>query len=751
MNLAKRSRRVTAAELLFRGRELARSTEERLGAAPRPRLPRSAGAGASTLMPEVLVESLRDRETLCGMWKHLFPGAAERAVAVADGVLRNVIPLFSDTVDFGAAVDWHRDYRSGVRAPLSFGRDIDTLDPAVVGDCKNIWELNRCGYFVSLGQAFWATNERRYFEKWKELVGSWIDDNPPDRGMNWSSSLELAMRAVNWLWSSWFFRAELEEDAAFLRRFGETILLHGNRIERHLSRYFSPNTHLTGEALGLLYVGKAYPAAPRSAALAALGESILRAELGRQILADGGYFERATWYHKYTIDFYLHAMALAGPDAAGWAGEGVKRMIAHLALLSESDGTIPLIGDADGGQLLFLDGLKGNVRGACCTAAALLGDGELKDLAGGEFQEETLWLLGPSGLERFERAERTERRSFHSINRETGWYCLRTGMRSGDPFVIFDCGPHGWDACGHAHADLLGVLWCARGTMALVDPGCPVYGGDPALRDRTRSSACHNTITIGGESQSVPGALFRWRRIARPLPARSFVDGGWGFVEGQHDGYDEIGCRHWRGVLFCGGALVVVADVVRCARPVRSILYNMQFAEGSLESSGEGLFRFAPAEGGGPLEMRIFMARADAGSGDRGARTATEPRGSSAPAAGEGIVSRDYNRLAAAPRVAWELGSSSEDLLILTVLSDDPDSLAGFVHDGNGGLRGSAGGARYAIDVESSPPGDRPPGLLVKPRVAVSAEIGGATRVFSLNAGGSDGWRSESAGGGKRP
>ena len=750
MNVPKRSRRVTAAELVFRGRELARTLEERLGAAPRPALAAGAGAGIPAIMPEVLVESLRDREAICGLWKHLFPGAADRAVAVADGVLRNVIPVFSDAVDFGAAVDWHRDYRSGVRAPLSFGRGIDTFDRAVVGDGKNIWELNRCGYLVSLGQAFWATNERRYFEKWKELVGSWIDANPPDHGVNWSSSLELAMRVVNWLWSSWFFRAELEEEGAFLRRFGGTILLHGNRIERHLSWYFSPNTHLTGEALGLLYVGKAYPSAPRSGALVALGESILRAELGRQILADGGYFERATWYHKYTIDFYLHATVLAGPAAAGWQGEAVKRMTAHLALLSEGDGTIPLIGDADGGQLLFLDGRKGNVRGACCTAAALLGDGELKDLAGGEFQEETLWLLGPSGLERFERAERTKRRSFHSINRETGWYCLRTGMRPGDPFVIFDCGPHGWAGCGHAHADLLGVLWCSRGTMALVDPGCPVYGGDPALRDRTRSSACHNTITIGGESQSVPGALFRWRRIARPLLARSFIDGGWGFVEGQHDGYDEIGCRHWRGVLFCGGALVVVADVVRCARPVRSILYNMQFAEGSLESAGEGFFRFAPAGGGDPLAMRLFGTRADARPDGRSARTANEPGGSNAPAAVEGIVSRDYNRLAAAPRVAWELGPSSGDVLVLTLLSDEPGFLAGFVHDGRGGLRGSAGGARYAIDVEASPEGGRPPGLLVKPRVSVSAEGAGAKRVFALNAGGADGWRPESAGGGNR-
>ena len=746
----KRARRASAAELVFRARDLRHTLEERLGVAPRPQL--AAQSGVMNLMPALLVESFREREAVCGLWKRLFPGAAERVVAAAVGVCANRIPIFSDTADLGDAVDWHRDYRCGVRAPLSFGRGIDTLDPAVVGDGKNIWELNRCGYFVTLGQAFWATGDRRYFEKWKELVISWIDANPPDRGINWNSSLELAMRAVSWLWSSWFFRAELEADDAFLLRFGETILLHGDRIERHLSRYFSPNTHLTGEALGLLYIGKAYPAAPRSRVLVALGESILRAELERQILADGGYFERATWYHKYTIDFYLHMLLLVGPDdaAADAAADAVKRMTAHLVLLSESDGTIPLIGDADGGQLLFLDGRKGNVHGACCTAAALLGDGDLKDLAGGEFQEETLWLLGPSGLDRFKRMERMRRRSFHSINKETGWYCLRTGMGPDDAYVIFDCGPHGWDGCGHAHADLLSVLWNARRTMALVDPGCPVYGGDPALRNRTRSSACHNTITIGGESQSVPGALFRWRRIARPVLSRSFIEGECGFVEGQHDGYDDIGCRHWRGVLFCGYDLVVVADVVRCASRVPSILYNMQFGEGALESAGAGFFRFAPANGGPALAMRIFGAKADARQGAAPANAAAGacvPGSPLTPVVAEGIVSRDYNHLRAAPRVVWELGASSGDILILTLLSRDPKALASFAHDGLGALHGGIGDAQYAISVEAAPVGSgRPPGLLVKPRVKASVEGNGTRRVLSLSAEGPDGWRTESEG-----
>ena len=37
------------------------------------------------------------------------------------------------------------------------------------------------------------------------------------------------------------------------------LYLHGRHLETYLSTYFSPNTHLTGEALGLYYLGTVFP------------------------------------------------------------------------------------------------------------------------------------------------------------------------------------------------------------------------------------------------------------------------------------------------------------------------------------------------------------------------------------------------------------------------------------------------------------------------------------------------------------
>lgn len=729
-DILRRSKRLTAAEIAFRGGELLRSAAERVGAAPRPRLRGGPGIDASALAPEVLAPSLAAGAGAIEAWTHLFPDSVERAKREADAVLGGAIPVFSDRVECGARVDWLADYRSGARAPLSFGRAIDLVDPRSPFDAKNVWELNRFNYLLPLGMAYGATGDRRYYEGWKRLVGSWIDGNPPDRGVNWASSLELAIRSINWLWSGWFFARELEGDAAFARRFGESILLHGDRISRHLSYWFSPNTHLTGEALGLLYIGKAYPRAASARRWAELGERILREELPRQVLGDGGYFERATWYHKYTIDFYLHLLLLAGgPDpSTDEAAPAIARSVRHLVLLSERDGTIPVIGDADGGQLLVLDGRKGNVRGACCAAAALLGDPELKSLAGEEIQEEALWLLGAAGIDRFQSLRARDPRSYHSLGGETGWYCVRTGMRREDSFVVFDCGPHGWEGCGHAHADLLSTIWCDRGSMVLVDPGNPAYGGDTDLRDRMRSSQSHNTVSIGGESQSLPGGLFRWRRVAAPVEPSADVDGEYGWLEGQHDGYDRLGCRHWRGVLLFGRDLLAIADWVRCARPAAPILWNLQFAPGTLEAAADGLFRFVPSVGGGPRSIRVFGSAAPA------------------PRAAGGIVSRDYNQKVAAPRLSWELGGLRGDALTLTVLSSDAAGIASMRFDGRGAVEGAAGGTRYALRIEA-PPAWTAAGEAgsLRPRVTASAERDGERRVLSMRAGGPDGWRREPA------
>src|SRR5262245_24404239 len=297
-----------------------------------------------------------------------FPQAAAQAAASADRILAGTFDLLGYHglhFDSGAAerstpptagragIDWHFDAVSNRRAPSLFWKNVPYLDPAC-GDHKVIWELNRHQHWLTLGRAFWLTGETKYCERFVAELRSWLDANPPLTGINWASMLELAFRAISWTWAIGFF-AEAGESSETPWLVDLLIALDRQltHVEQNLSYYFSPNTHLTGEALGLYVAGRALPELAASERRADTGRHILLDEARRQIAADGGHCERSTHYHRYTLDFYLLATIVARltGDAAADAFEAVVgRLAFSTRLLADDRGLLPHLGDDDGGM-----------------------------------------------------------------------------------------------------------------------------------------------------------------------------------------------------------------------------------------------------------------------------------------------------------------------------------------------------------------------------------------------------------------
>lgn len=521
--------------------------------------------------------SFAEKEKTLELFRRFFGEKSARFfIENADRIVEGKFDLLGYLdLDFGTAVDWHLEPVSGKHSPLKHWKQFDELDAEETGDKKIIWELNRHQHFFTLGVAYWLTGDEQYAATFMRHLDSWMEQNPPGSGVNWSSSLEVALRSISWIWAFHFFRNSNSMTPELFQKSLKFLFLHGRHIEKYLSTYYSPNTHLTGEALGLYYLGTQFSFLERAEHWRKLGEDILFAELDRQILPDGVYFEQATYYQRYTADFYAHFLILntlfdeKNPRHLEEVFVGkLQKIFDFLMYITRPDGTTPLIGDDDGGRILPLNRTRpDDFRGTLAVGTVLFDREDYKFVAG-EIAEEIVWLFGLEGVLAFEtmQAKIPEKKSVSFEN--GGYFIMRDGWTETDNYMLIDGGDLGKLTGGHSHADNLSINLSVGGRTVLVDSGTYTYHESPEMRDYFRSTVAHNTLTIDGQSSSEPGAKFNWKTKARTKVHSWLSKERFDFFEGSHDGYErleESPAKHQRSILFLKNDYWIIRDFVETA------------------------------------------------------------------------------------------------------------------------------------------------------------------------------------------
>ena len=393
------------------------------------------------------------------------PDAAE-VIALADSLLAHRFPLLGVTIETGQEIDWRRDYLHKISTGTEYFRRVPYLDFARVGDHKVIWELNRHQHLVVLSQAYLLSGRREYLNEIFRQLAGWMEANPFLRGINWASALEVAFRALSWAWLWTLVGAEMPPDLA--GRFRDTLYRHGRFLELNLSIYFSPNTHLLGEAVALYALGVMFDQAGWRTAGARWTEDAM----DRQVRDDGSHFEQSAYYHVYALDFFLLYRRISKPGAA--YDSKLARMAVHLDALLGPSGVLPLIGDDDGGRLFHPYGDRTRFGQATLAQCAKL----------------------------FPVPRLDESRLFADAGTAV--------MMHDQSHIVIKAGPFGEGSGGHSHSDVLSLVVRIGDREILIDPGTYTYLADPAERDRFRSSAAHNTVRVGDREQAIPAGPFRW-------------------------------------------------------------------------------------------------------------------------------------------------------------------------------------------------------------------------------------------------
>lgn len=501
----------------------------------------------------------RDREQYQRRLKEQFPDQEAQLLEQADRICRNDLEIFDGyCVDFGDHIDWHLEPSVNRNWPLEHWSKIDVRGANRIGDVRITWEINRHQFFLTLGRAYWFTGDEKYAREFADLLRNWLDENPPEIGVNWYSNLEIAIRLISWIWAYHYFLDSPFFDDKLHLDFLKTVLQSCRHITKDLqySLHSMANNHVIGDATALVFASIIFPEFSEAKNWRDTYTDALYKELDKQVYDDGTDFEQSINYHRLVLYFYIllfRLMKINACDIPASVPLRMEKMIDFLMHTMKPDGTMPGIGDSDDARAFYLSngGVK-NLKPTLSTGAVLFQRGDFK-YAAEKLNEETFWLCGKDSIQKFNSlAEFPPEQSYGFP--DGGFYI----MRSGDRYMLFKCGPH----ADHGHADALHIDLHCNGKNHLHDSGTYTYNGSWKWRTFFRSTQAHNTVRIDGESQSIPHRAFRWLKPAKSRAISWITSRGFDYIDAEHDGYSryENPVIHRRSVFFIKPEYWIIID-----------------------------------------------------------------------------------------------------------------------------------------------------------------------------------------------
>ncbi len=322
------------------------------------------------------------------------------------------------------------------------------------GDIKLIWDYSR-------GHALWPNVILGHVDAAAAFLERWWAAANGGNGPAWSCPMDVAIRAVNWIFADVMAHGELARRVG-AAEWSRRLWRHGALVWQRLETNLVCSNHYLADLLGLAVIGRALPDDAEARRWAAFAQSEFPRALLAQTRPDGGLNEASTRYHAFVTEMALLTRLAVSEPFPQPAEERLRRMCQILADLRDADGQVFPFGDDDSGHVLALNWAGGG-----------RGDAQRRLAAG---------VLG----ERFSaRAD--------AVYPDSGWW-----VRRGEEFTVaVEFGGVGLAGLGgHAHNDDLSFCLEWRNRPVVVDPGTYLYTSDLKARDEFRSARAHNSVLV---------------------------------------------------------------------------------------------------------------------------------------------------------------------------------------------------------------------------------------------------------------
>lgn len=491
--------------------------------------------------------------------------AAEALRSEAEAVLQHRVEfLGSGLVELGPQIDWHRDFKSGYRWPAIFYQDVEVTRLDDDSDAKVPWELSRGHQLLTLARAARLYEEERFAAELEAQLESWLDANPPGYGINWVTPMEVAIRAVNWIWAIGTLEGWRPLAPALRARVAGSLQAHARHIASNLEG--SPllrGNHYLADVMGMLVLALALPDDPAAGGWERFARRALEREIHQQVHDDGVGFEASLPYHGLSLEMFLVAWLVAhrsGRPLSERYRQRLEDMLEVSRAVRHPDGRSPVFGDQDSGRILPAGFARPPTQDNLLDlGSACLG---LDRWHEAPVHEEVAWTLGVDAWGILAQRPLQPRP-------------VRTSFPQGGLYVLDGEGVHivvRWGGVGqngnggHAHNDLSSYELSLRQPL-IVDSGTYLYTADITARDAFRSAAAHNVMVVDGLEMHPFRAdePFRMPACAR-FQVEEFSEASDEVaLTGSHDGFGHGGAPlrvRRRIVLDRTGGTVEVSDQV---------------------------------------------------------------------------------------------------------------------------------------------------------------------------------------------
>jgi len=513
--------------------------------------------------------------------------------------LRELFPesLKNVNIDY-RPIDWHRDFKSGYRwdesvwyKKIKYGHK-----PGI--DIKIPWEISRSQHLVTLGQAYVLTGEERYVKEYIYQLIDWIENNTIQFGPNWTCTMDVAIRAANWVMSLAYFIDSKHITDRFLFYLIRNIYCHGKHIVNNLEYGSITSNHYLSDISGLFFIASFFKKNIIGRKWLDFSLKELKEEMKKQVYEDGVDFEASTSYHRLVLELFFYPALYAAKDskendidvllnrAEKYFGEEyidkLKKMFGFILAAVKPDGTIPQIGDNDNGRLfIFSDDEILDLRYLLVLGTVFFNDSGFKIKEYG-FNEGAFWLFGDKGFSKWDELDCLGLSDIGSRDfRDSGFFI----MRDNEDYLFSSCGPNGQkDNGGHAHNDKLGFELMLGGENIFVDPGTFIYTPSTGFRNMLRSTSSHNTVTVDREEQNrlKDNSLFSLENDAIVRINKWCSKNEYDFLDAEHYGYKRLNdpVIHRRQITFIKAERLWLIRDILYGKEIHSYELTLQLFKG---------------------------------------------------------------------------------------------------------------------------------------------------------------------------